>query len=111
MAAKKLLGAGVKRRLPIGPELLMVLLSKLDMACANDVVFWAICLMGFFGLLQISNIIGPSKAGFNTEKHLSRSSFRELEDCMILTLKWAKTYQAQERVVEVPIPRLTGCVR
>ena len=108
LAAKKCLGAGVKRRLPIGPELLMVMLSKLNMACTNDVVFWAICLVGFFGLLRISNVIGPSKADFDTERHLSRADFQELEDCMVLSLKWAKTNQARERVVEVPIPKIQG---
>ena len=61
MAAKKSLGEEVKQRLPIGPELMLVMLNRLDLTNVNDAVFWAICLVGFFGLLKISNIIVPSK--------------------------------------------------
>ena len=94
MAAKKSLGEEVKRRLPIGPELMLVMLNRLDLTNVNDAVFWAICLVGFFGLLRISNIIVPSKVDFDFRRHLSRACIVELKDCMVLMLLWAKNNQA-----------------
>lgn len=110
LAVKKWLGASVKRRLPIGPELLLVIHSKLNMHTSDDVVFWAVCLVGFFGLLRASNLVAPPGDQFDVRKHLSRACFKEFQAYMVITLLWAKNNQCKERVVQVPLPRLTGSV-
>ena len=109
MAVKKLLGTTVKRRLPIGPELLAVMHSRLCHQSTNDTVFWAVCLVGFFGLLRASNLVAPPGDQFDVSKHLSRASFRDYGSYMVVTLLWAKNNQVG-RMVQIPLPRLVGSV-
>ena len=110
LAVKKWLGSAVKRRLPIGPELLVVIHSKLNMLEPDDVIFWAMCLVGFFGLFRASNLVAPTGEEFDVKKHLSRSIFQECDGYLVVTLLWAKNNQCRERLVQVPLPRLSGSV-
>ncbi len=106
LAVRKKLGDKVERRTPIEPDILLKMFAYLNVQNADDLVVWAICLVGFYGLLRISNILPPSVGEFEPGKHLTRGNFMVAGDCLIITLGWAKNNQFGERVVKVPLPRL-----
>ena len=75
LAVKKKLGAKVDRKTAMTPELLLSMHSKLVANSDEDAVVWAIILVAFFGLLRVSNVLAPSKDGFELGKHLARGGF------------------------------------
>lgn len=104
----KVKGQSVKRKLPIDPQLLLLLRSKLDLTDPVNVVFWSVCLTMFFGLLRKSNVLPPSLKGFISSKHLSRSDFRihpkGLHHGILLVIRWSKTIQSQQKTLFIPLP-------
>ena len=110
LALRKLLGDNVSRKEAIDPVLLGKMHASLDLDDVNNKVFWAICLLGFFGLLRISNMLGVPCESFDSFKFLTRKDFAHCEFGLVLKLYWAKNNQFQSRVVEVPIPRMVGHV-
>jgi hypothetical protein len=69
---------------------------------------WAICLLGFFGLLRISNILPPAAGGFDSEKHLARKHIRKTSFGYVIYVFWAKNNQFRRRVLQIPLPSLPG---
>ena len=107
-AVRKLLGDKVNRKEPVDPFLLAEMYQHLDFAKEDDVIVWAICLLGFFGLLRISNMLGVACETFDSHKFLTRSDFRFDSNGLVVSLSWAKNNQFKGRVVEVPVPALHG---
>ena len=101
-------GKAVRRKLPITPTILLQLKSQLDLSTPRHTAFWAAALIGFFGFLRKSNLLSPSVSGFNPSKHLTRQDFVFFDWGVMLQIKWAKTIQFGERVLESPLPRLRG---
>lgn len=101
-------GLDVKKAAPISPQLLLLINSQLDLNSVDDVMFWAACLVGFFGFLRKSNLFPPTKKGFSPEKHLCRNSFRRVAGGFDIRILWSKTCQSHERVLVVPLINLPG---
>ena len=99
------LGDTVKRKLPITPDILAKIQQHLDFSNMKDIMFWAACLVGFYCMLRKSNLFPPTSAGFDPEKHLSRSHIEEKPWGLLLTLVWTKTIQFHQRVVKCPLVR------
>ena len=106
LAVKKVLGDKVVRMKPVDPLLLSLMYDKLDFHNCDDCVVWAIILLGFFGLLRISNILGVSGELFSASKFLTRDDITWVPEGIVISLKWAKNNQFKSRIVEVAIPRL-----
>ena len=102
------LGDSQCRKLPITPELLLKILSKLDLSSAFDCSVWATCLLMFFGMLRRSNVLCPSIRKFLKDKHLSRNDFTFTENSMRLTIRWSKVIQFKDRAVVIEFPRMPG---
>lgn len=107
---RRQLGDVIRRKLPITPPLLKVILSKLDIACALDSVVWAACLTLFFGLLRRSNLMPRSPSSFDTSRHLRRQDITFHPWGARLHIRWTKTIQYGERCLSIPLPRLVGNV-
>ena len=107
-AVKRRKGCEPLRRTPILPDLLEKMYTHLDMGLLDDASFWAICLVAFFGLLRISNVIPKHQEKWDKERILTRAMFESTDTGMVLKLTWAKNNQYQERVVPVPLPFLRG---
>ena len=60
---KRSKGVEVVRKLAITPDLLLRIRGLLDWENQLDVVFWAACLVAFFGLLRKSNLFPPTNTG------------------------------------------------
>jgi hypothetical protein len=108
LAVKRVKGSEPVRKEALSPELLMQMSDHLDMSILDDVSFWAICLVAFFGLLRISNVIPRSLRDFDKGKHLCRSKINSHEGGLALAVLWAKNNQFRERVLNVALPLIPG---
>jgi hypothetical protein len=98
----------VTRKLPITPLILLQIKSLLVLSNPRGAVFWAACLVAFFGFFRKSNLFGPSGSGFDPSKHLCRSDFLLYPWGLAVQIRWSKTIQFGERVLVTPLPRLPG---
>lgn len=105
---EKCKGTDVQRKTPITPELLLQIKRKLDLSKTNDSVFWAACIVMFFGLLRKSNLFGTDAEGFNKDKHLTTESFSVSTDLSSITIevKWAKNNQSKDHTQRITLHRL-----
>lgn len=98
------LGDAVSRKEPITPALLRAILTSLNMNKPRDAAIWAACLVMFFGLLRRSNVTPPGPRAFDPSKHLQRQDISFSATGAIVTLRWSKTIQFQERIRRIPLP-------
>ena len=99
-------GETPSQKLPITPQLLLNIHSKLNLSNSIDASFWAICLCAFFGMFRKSHLLPTSSRNFNPSKQLIKSDFIFFDRGMLLTIRWSKTIQFRERVVQIPLPRI-----
>ena len=110
MAIKRDKGCAPVRRNPITPGLMGKIYQHLDMGIMEDVSFWAICVIAFFGLLRISNVIPRKKSDIHSKRKmfLTRDAVSSTETGLVLTLRHSKTIQFKERSLQVPLPFMPG---
>ena len=58
-------------RLPISSNILCIIHSALDFNSLDDHMFWAACLLAYFGFLRSAEFTFPSLSAFNPSRHLS----------------------------------------
>lgn len=78
----------------------------MDFQSSLHIVLWAAMLVSWFCLLRKSNLVPASAAAFNPVKHLCRNSFVYKNGELVVQLRWSKTNQFQQRVVEIPLPKI-----
>lgn len=100
---KRTLGCVINRKLPITPELLLSIYKHLSLRSSFHTTFWAVCLTSFFGFFRKSHILPTSRASFNPNQQFLKSDFSFYQWGVLITVRWSKTLQFQERVVQVPI--------
>lgn len=105
---EKAKGTEICRKKPFTPELLLRLKYQIRFSNPVDYVFWAACLIMFFGLLRKSNLFGTDTGGFKSDKHLTRSCIVISHDCSYIsfTTKWSKSNQTQSRKQKITLHRL-----
>lgn len=106
MGIKKVHGEQVKRKLPITPQILFQIRNHLDLQAPVNTVFWAACVIMFFGLLRKSNVLAHNP--FSPTKHLCRSDFFVHPWGLHMDIRWTKTNQTQREVLAIPLPSLPG---
>lgn len=104
---KRVLGDSTSPKLPITPEILKAIRTKLNLQSPFDSIFWSATLTGFFAFLRKSNLFYPA-GGFDKNKHLLRSDFSLCNTGMVIKIKWSKTIQFSQRFFQVVIPRIPG---
>lgn len=62
---ERLKGCEVSRKHPISPEMLIAIRSVLSLSQAYDAMFWAVCLVLFFGTFRRSNLLPATKDKFD----------------------------------------------
>ncbi|XP_070174231.1 uncharacterized protein [Littorina saxatilis] len=94
-------GCQVMRKAPITPGMLLDIKRQLNLALPSDALFWAACMVMFFGLLRKSNLFEPGK-------QLTRDCFVVEKDqkSIIVLVKSSKNNQFRERVHKVSLPVL-----
>ena len=102
----RLKGLQVRRKLPISPAILLGIRLRLDFTSLHDSVFWAICLVAFFAFFRKSNLLPPSAHKFDPKKHLCRGDLSLFTGGVLISIRWSKTIQFAERLLQVPLPLL-----
>jgi len=105
---KRTLGSPPRQTLPITIDLLQKLYTLLNLNSSMDASFWAICLVAFFGMFRKSHLLPSSETSFDPTKQLTKADFAFTQWGMLITIRWSKTIQFRERVVEIPLPRIPG---
>ena len=59
-------GTAVNRKSPITPDILLRIKKELKMSDRDDIVFWAACLVMFFGLFRKANLFAKQKGLMRT---------------------------------------------
>ena len=64
-------GTSPDTRLPITPAILRSTFRFLDMSEYDDILFWAVCCLAYFGFLRSSEFTVPNADAFSPDLHLS----------------------------------------
>ena len=96
------------KRLPITTKILRLLHSQLDHSVSLDSSFWAICLFAFYGMFRKSHLLPTISSSFNPKKQLTKSDFKIYLGRSCYHIRWSKTIQFRERVIDIPLPRIPG---
>lgn len=100
----RLLGEPTKRKSPVTPEILWKIKSRLSLTDVSDCMFWAACMLMFFGLLRKSNLMPNSVNQFDAKKQFVRSDFTALGDvAIVVNVKYSKTNQFNKRPFELKL--------
>jgi len=97
-----------QQKLPITPSILLRLRSLLDLRRPLHATLWAAFCVGFFTLLRKSNLVPPSGTAFSPDKHLARESIQLTADGLMVHVKWSKTRQFRQRVLQLPVSAIPG---
>ena len=104
----KILAKPVKRAQPLTPDIMMDMFAYLDMSKHRDLVFWAIILTGFFGMLRKSNLIPDKVESFDPVRQLTRQHISFEGDIAVIHVTWAKNIQCMERQMTIPVFKIPG---
>ena len=102
--ARRTLGDSLTQKFPITISILSGIHKQITFSSIEDIVFWAACLVAFFSFFRKSNLFAPSIQEFNPKQHLARDNVSFDAKGALLSVKWSKTIQYQERVLDVPLP-------
>lgn len=86
--------------------ILLKIRSLLQLSKPKDILFWAACLVSFFGLLRKANSAPTSVKSFDRSKHFIVGDIFKCAQGLALTVKHTKTIQCKERSFQVPLPFL-----
>ena len=103
---KRVKGGEINQKLPITPEILLGIRSKLNLRHSFDASFWAVCLVAFYGLFRKSHLLPTSNQLFDPTKQFTLGDFTFHPWGLLLKVGWSKTIQFRERMVYIPIPRI-----
>ena len=84
---------------PITVQILEKIYHLLDFSNEDDVIFWAVVLIGFFLLLRKCNLVPDTANSFNPNKQLKRQDFTFLHDHARVQLTWTKNNQFGEEAL------------
>lgn len=93
----------VKQAEPMTPAVLKAIRQVINDNDLTDVVTYALCLVGFYLFLRSSNLVPKSRRKFDPLKQLTRSDFRISGELVVVDIKWSKTAQFGNRLLQLPL--------
>ena len=96
----------VKQAQPITPEIMIDILTFLNLNKRSDLAFWGILVVGFFGMLHKSNLDPDSLKSFDPHRQLTWGHVEFREQIAVLGVTWAKNIQFKQKVLEIPLFRI-----
>lgn len=90
-----------KRALAITPDILARIHSFLNLSNPNEASFWSLFLTAFFMMARKSNLVPNGIKDFDPKKHLTRQDIKIQNNALLITLKWSKTIQFGERLLQI----------
>lgn len=104
---KREMARAVNQATPMNPAILKQIRSVVDEHDVSELVAYTLCLVGFFLFLRASNMVPPSRAEFDPEKQLTRQDFRMEQDAILVDIKWSKTIQFKQKLLQIPLLPVT----
>lgn len=105
---KRTHGKPQRQKLPITPDILHAIHSRLDLSCPKDMTFWAACVCAFFSFFRKATLLPASTA--NDNKYVRRSDIQLSTDYVIINVRRTKTIQYGDRILETPLPRIPDSI-
>ena len=105
---KRVLGNAPQQKLPITFDVLRKLHNVLNLSCSVDASFWAICLVAFFGMFRKSHLLVSKVGSFDPARQFTKEDFQFFPWGVLLRVRWSKTIQFRERVIQIPLVRVPG---
>jgi hypothetical protein len=99
-----------KIRLPLEPAHLYSIYKVLDLSSIQNTVFWALLLIGFYGMLRKSQFANNSRNTFNPKEQLTRGDFQFTHEGLIINIQWSKTRPKHNKIHQIPLKRIEDCV-
>lgn len=93
-------------KLPITPDILKGVFLNLDLKSSFDRTFWAACLVSFFSFFRKSNLLIQSQGCFDPSKNLCAHDVEFTLEGVVLSIRWSKVIQFQERLLRIPLPKI-----
>ena len=92
---------------PMTAQYLSEIKKLLDFTREDDVILWAMLLVGFFLLLRKSNLVPDVASKFDPNKQLKRSDLTFCKDHVKVVLRWTKNNQFHE-ALRFALPKIDG---
>ena len=89
---------------PLSLPVLNDIHKLLDFSKEEDVIFWAVILVGFFLLLRKCNLVPDSGSTFDPDRQLKRSDIEYFQDHAKVTLRWTKNHQFGNKPLRFALP-------
>ena len=67
-----------------------------------------VCLVSFFWMLRKRHLLASSAQSFDLSQQLLRSDLQFFPWGVLMDMRWGKTIQFRERVVQLPLPLIPG---
>lgn len=103
---KRVKGDTTSQKLPITLDILKQVFVNLNLNGSIDRTFWAACLVAFYSFFRKSNLLILSMDSFDASRYLCASDTKFTKEGVILTVRWSKVIQFQERLLQIPLPRV-----
>lgn len=97
-------GDAQQHKAPLTPQILLRILSKLDLYQLEDAAFWASLLLMFFAMLRVSSVLCKTLA-CDHARHLNPRDLQFHPQGLNLKVRSTKTIQFQGRSLIYPFPR------
>lgn len=99
-----------KQAEPITPDLLKSIGNSMDFSKKSNLVYWCLFLFAYFLLARKSNLVPTTKKDLLAKTFLLRQDILDNTDHLVVTMRWTKTIQAGERVLQIPIVRIPDSI-
>ena len=100
----------IRQAQAITPDHLLQMATFLDFTKPIDLVYWCLFLFAFFLFARKSNLVPTSRKDRKEKKFLLRKDVKFGNDHLLIHMKWYKTIQFGERVLEKPLIAIPGSV-
>ena len=92
---------------PLTSSMLLQLHALLDLNSSLEASFRATCLVAFYGMFCKPHLLTAAANHFNPTKQLTKADFKIFTWGTLVSVRWSKTIQFRERLVEIPhlVPR------
>ena len=90
-----------KRAFTISPQILLDIHRNINLQNVNNVIFWCLYLFSFFMMARKSQLVPNTIAEAKKGNQIKRSDVVNEDTGLIVTVKWSKTIQFGERVLEI----------
>ena len=101
-------GCQTKPKQPMTISILLRLYRLLNLHSSLHCSFWAICLVGFFGMFRKSHMVSTSSLSFDSSKQFTKEDFQFFSDHVRIRVRWSKVIQFHQRVLFIPLTTIPG---